>query len=110
MIQMSEVKVLRPTLPEGSRWMELLRPGVESKAVKVGYVRLRPGERIGEHNTGEREEVIYVVRGRGCLIAEDGRHPIEAGAVAYVPPNMRHDVENGGEEVLEYYYLTAPAP
>ena len=106
----TSVMVVRPLLAEGRRWVEVLRPGEDSRNLRVGVVRLQPGERVGEHSTGEREEVICVLRGSGLLVAEDGGHPFEAGSLVYVPPGMRHDVENRGDVVLEYIYLTASAP
>jgi oxalate decarboxylase/phosphoglucose isomerase-like protein (cupin superfamily) len=76
--------------------------------MRSGVVVLDPGESVGRHSTGSREELIVVLEGKGeLLIEEAGPLAIEAGLAAYVPPAMSHDVVNRGEVPLRYVYVVA---
>ena len=98
------IKVLRV----GSSSRELLsRPA--TRAVRVGLTYLLPGQSVGKHTTGQNEEVIVVLRGRGVLKADGGEHELSEGCVAYIGPETEHDVQNTGDGPMTYIYIVAPA-
>jgi mannose-6-phosphate isomerase-like protein (cupin superfamily) len=78
--------------------------------MRSGFVRLKPGGSVGWHTTGQNEEALVVLRGRGEARVEGqpGR-AIEAPMLVYIPPATRHNVANTGDEPLEYVYVVAPA-
>jgi len=78
--------------------------------MRSGFVRLKPGETVGWHTTGQNEEALVILRGEGAALV-DG-HPNQtfaAPALAYIPPVSRHNVQNTGKEQLECVYVVAPA-
>jgi mannose-6-phosphate isomerase-like protein (cupin superfamily) len=76
--------------------------------MRSGVVVLGPGESVGRHSTGTREELIVVLEGRGEVRIEGAAAlAIEAGLAAYVPPATAHDVVNRGEVPLRYVYVVA---
>ena len=97
------IRVLRT----GHRSRELL-PKALTAGVKVGLTYLRPGENVGLHNTGQNEEVLVVLAGRGLLKADGGEHELSEGCVAYIGPWTDHDVVNTGDRPLAYIYVVAP--
>lgn len=51
-----------------------------------------------------------VLRGGGeALIEGQPKHPFVAPALVYIPPATRHNVSSSGDELLEYFYVVAPA-
>jgi mannose-6-phosphate isomerase-like protein (cupin superfamily) len=87
----------------------LLRGSPQTTGMRSGFVRLQPGESVGQHSTGEHEEALVVLQGQGKAEVE-GRAamPISSRMLAYIPPRSRHNVTNTGTETLEYVYVVAP--
>jgi len=87
----------------------LLRGAPQTSGMRGGSVRLRPGESVGWHSTGQNEEALTILRGSGVANVEGHADvPIRANMVAYIPPGTRHNVTNMGNEVLEYVWIVAP--
>jgi mannose-6-phosphate isomerase-like protein (cupin superfamily) len=82
----------------------------ETVTMKCGANVLYAGESVGRHSTGDREEVLVVLSGRGVFvtIGEDD-HEIAENMVVYCPPRTEHDVINTGSEPLWYVYIVARA-
>ncbi len=79
----------------------------EARAISSSCVTLAPGQRVGEHTTEDREELLFVLEGEATLIAGNERTRIPAGHAAYVPPNTHHDVANETTDRVLYVYVTA---
>jgi len=90
-------------------YREILSGAPQSAGMRAGLVTLPPGEAVGRHNTGAREEVILVLEGAGRVEVEGGT-PLEVRApmAAYMPPHHEHDVINTGTEWMRYIYVVAP--
>jgi mannose-6-phosphate isomerase-like protein (cupin superfamily) len=81
----------------------------QTAGMRSGFVRLKPGESVGEHSTMEHEEALVVLQGEGKAEVE-GRPaiPIYSRMLTYIPPRSRHNVTNTGKGTLEYVYVVAP--
>lgn len=88
----------------------LLQGAPRTMGMRSGFVRLKAGETVGWHTTGQNEEALVILRGEGAALI-DGRpnQSFAAPALAYIPPATRHNVQNTGKELLEYVYVVAPA-
>ena len=88
----------------------LLQGIPQTAGMRSGFVRLKPRGAVGWHTTGQNEEALVVLRGRGEARVEGqpGR-AIEAPMLVYIPPATRHNVVNSGDGPLEYVYVVAPA-
>ena len=88
----------------------LLQGVPQTMGMRSGFVRLKPGEAVGRHTTGQNEEALVVLRGRGeaQIEGQPGR-AIAAPMLVYIPPATRRNVANTGNELLEYVYVVAPA-
>jgi len=82
----------------------------QTAGMRSGFVRLKPGETVGWHTTGQNEESLVILRGEGAAMIE-GQPALNfvAPALAYIPPATRHNVSNTGKQLLEYVYVVAPA-
>jgi len=88
----------------------LLQGPPETTGMRSGFVRLKHGETVGWHSTGKNEETLVILRGTGAtLIDGQTQKAFVAPAMVYIPPATRHNVQNTGEETLEYVYVVAPA-
>jgi mannose-6-phosphate isomerase-like protein (cupin superfamily) len=81
----------------------------KSRVLRSGQVVLRPGDAVGSHTTGDREELIIVLEGRGEMEADGfSTTLLEKGQVAYIPPQTQHNVFNRHSEILRYIYVVSP--
>ncbi len=92
-----------------SRDCPLLKGAPQTSGMRGGSVKLRPGESVGWHSTGEHEEALVILRGNGVANIE-GRAdvPVHEKMLAYIPPATKHNVTNTGTELLEYVWVVAP--
>jgi len=87
----------------------LLRGAPQTTGMRSGFVRLKPGETVGWHTTGQNEEALVILRGQGeALIEGQPKRAFTAPGFAYVPPATRHNIANTGRDLLEYVYVVAP--
>jgi len=87
----------------------LLKGAPQTSGMRGGSVKLKPSESVGWHSTGENEEALTILRGRGAANIEgQGDVALHEKMLAYIPPGTRHNVTNTGSEVLEYVWVVAP--
>ena len=99
------------TLPSLSeKYAELLSGPPESVSMQSGFVELLPGESVGSHSTGDREEMVVTISGKG-EVTSPGMDPLpmHPGCVVYNPPQTVHNVVNSGDCPLRYIYIVARA-
>lgn len=93
----------------GREWALLLGP--EAGGVKnatLGYATFPPGSAPPGHTHESEEEIVYVVRGRGRLIAPDCVVELEPGTAVYIPIGVEHATEADAREGLELVTVFAP--
>lgn len=85
----------------------LLEPesGLSGATQFVGYI---PTKRAPEHYH-LYDEVIYVLRGQGVLHVGDEQTPIGAGSCIHLTPELRHCLENTGDEEMRVLGVFRPA-
>jgi mannose-6-phosphate isomerase-like protein (cupin superfamily) len=87
----------------------LLKGAPQTAGMRSGFVRLKPGEAVGWHTTGEHEEALVILHGQGeARIEGEAALPVASAMEVYIPPATRHNVANTGHELLEYVYVVAP--
>lgn len=99
----------RITWRVGDGYLPLLEGPPGTRGMRSGRVVLKSGEDVGEHSTGDHEEIVIVLEGRGVACAA-GREPLplEAGQAVYVPPHTTHNMKNLDAPVFRYIYVVAP--
>jgi mannose-6-phosphate isomerase-like protein (cupin superfamily) len=76
--------------------------------MRSGFVRLKPGEAVGAHSTGDHEEALVILQGEGKAEVEGRTVAFSSKTEVYIPPRSRHNVTNTGTSTLEYVYVVAP--
>jgi quercetin dioxygenase-like cupin family protein len=108
--QMSHPQPLTLALECAKGDCPLLSGAPQTTGMRSGFVRLKPGENVGWHTTGQNEEALVILRGQGeADIDNRPKMALVAPRLAYIPPGTRHNVTNTGKELLEYVYVVAPA-
>ncbi|MCK4752223.1 MAG: cupin domain-containing protein [Planctomycetes bacterium] len=102
-------KVMVIDLNQSGEYQRLLGGEPQTCGMRSGRVYLKAGESCGEHSTGEREEILVFLSGKGLLlIGGEDSFEVGAGKVSYIPPDTIHDVKNTGDEALVYIYCVSP--
>jgi mannose-6-phosphate isomerase-like protein (cupin superfamily) len=70
-------------------------------------LRFSPG-RSDERSTGDSQELLFVVRGRGTLEAAGGIHELEPDTGAFLIPGETWSVDNHGPDDVVLVSVTAP--
>ena len=59
-------------------------------------------------NTGERQELLYVISGSGTLRLGGDEHPLDPGTAAHLLPDEEYAIDNESEEPLAVLSVLAP--
>ncbi len=81
----------------------------ESEFLTSGLTIFEPGEASSLHNHPESEEVNFIVRGDGEVVAEDGsRTPFASNTFMFIPKGIKHQHVNTGREPLWLVFVYGP--
>ena len=83
-----------------------MSPAVGSQSLSMVVQPLPTGKRIGVHMHERDEEVFFVHKGKGTVILDDKRTPVEEGSVVYIPPGPWHGFEANDD--MELVWLISP--
>jgi quercetin dioxygenase-like cupin family protein len=93
----------------GREWGLLLGPdNVAARNMTLGYAIFPSGSAPPGHVHLAEEEMIYVLSGRGRLVAPDMVVELEPGVAVYIPVGVEHATVAGDAEPL--HLLTAFSP
>jgi quercetin dioxygenase-like cupin family protein len=81
-------------------------PEVGSRRLSMVVQPLPTGKRIGVHMHERDEEVFFVHRGKGTVILDDKRTPVEEGSVVFIPPGTWHGFEANDD--MQLVWLISP--
>ncbi len=102
-----KVKLIK--LESTERYQRLFGKDSGTSGMKAGHVILKPGEDIGEHSTGGREEAIIILKGKGeAIVGRKESLYIEKDMALYIPPETAHNIKNTGPGIFEYIFITSP--
>jgi len=87
----------------------LLKGTPQTSGMRGGSVKLKPGESVGWHSTGNNEEALVILHGKGAANIEGQADvPLHEKMLVYIPPATKHNVTNTGAEIMEYVWVVAP--
>ncbi|MCD4831182.1 MAG: cupin domain-containing protein [Anaerohalosphaeraceae bacterium] len=97
-------------LIDSGEYQSIMKPPI-TFGMRSGRVYLPVGTDCGEHTTGDCEELLVFLIGKGIAIIGDNNRefPIGAGKVTYIPPQTKHNIKNTSDEPLSYVFCVAPA-
>jgi len=77
----------------------------DSRQFHSGYVVLEAGKEVGEHDTGNGEEMIVFLEGKAEVSYDGESKVVSAPAVALVPAHTSHNIKNRSEAPVRYVYV-----
>jgi mannose-6-phosphate isomerase-like protein (cupin superfamily) len=86
-----------------------LGPHVGCSVLEQNVLELAPGGST-ERGTGAREEVLFVLSGRGSLRLDEAEHALEPESGAYLAPGETYARRNPGDEPLRLVAVSIPDP
>ena len=107
----SKIRTTRIPVVSCSRAGRLVPP--QAKGLRAGSVILKPGEAMGWHSTGPREELLLALAGRVRIEVQPRRRRAQSvaltvGQCAFLPTRTPHRVVNQSRSIARYLYITAP--
>lgn len=72
-------------------------------ACKIMRASLEPGATIGVHTHETDSEIIFMLKGTGVVLYDDGRETLSAGSCHYCPKGHSHSLRNESDEAIEFY-------
>jgi mannose-6-phosphate isomerase-like protein (cupin superfamily) len=99
-----------PERREGAAtWRATLGPHVGCTVLEQNVLELAPGG-SAPRGTGEREEVLFVLSGRGTLRLGGDEHALEPESGAYLAPGETYELRSSGDEPLRLVAVSIPDP
>lgn len=78
------------------------------KHLQLVLMTLQPGDDIGEEVHDGHDQFFRIESGKGEVLIDGTRHPVEDDDAVIVPAGARHNVINTGAAPLKLYTLYAP--
>ena len=75
----------------------------EDGACKIMRASLEPGATIGVHTHETNSEIIFMLKGTGVVLYDDGKETLSAGNCHYCPKGHSHSLRNESDGVIEFY-------
>lgn len=103
-------KVCIIDLKNNPEYQKLLSGRPQTCGMRSGRVYLKAGEECGRHSTGQHEEMLAFLSGKGTALIGEKESPFDVGQgkISYIPPHTIHNVKNTGAEPLVYIYCVTP--
>jgi mannose-6-phosphate isomerase-like protein (cupin superfamily) len=93
----------------GRDWLHCIGPETTAaKNLTVGLSIFPAGSAPPGHVHETQEEVVYVLSGRGRLVAEEATVELEPGTCVYVPVGVHHATVSHGPEPLRLLCAFSP--
>ena len=93
----------------GRDWFYLLGPqNSAARNLAFGLADFPGGTLAASHTHEAEEEILYVISGRGAIIAREEEIPFEPGVAVFIPPGTPHRIRADGEETLRVVTVFSP--
>ena len=69
---------------------------------KILLGRLSPGSSIGMHTHDDSSEIIYILKGSGCVLFGDTKEALTEGSCHYCPMGQSHSLINDSDAELAF--------
>ncbi len=70
---------------------------------KILFGRLSPSSSIGMHPHDDGSEIIYILKGKGCVLFDDTKELLIEGSCHYCPMGHSHSLINDSDEDLIFF-------
>jgi quercetin dioxygenase-like cupin family protein len=73
-----------------------------------GLIRLKPGDRLGEHGHREVEEIFYFPEGSPLMVVNGVEHRVRPGDAFRLEPAETHNILNDSEDAVLVVFIKSP--
>ena len=80
----------------------------KSQNMSFGIADFPPQSYAPTHVHPEKEEITYILTGKGEMYFDGKPEAIEKGICVYIPPRVRHSINNKSDEVMKVVYVFSP--
>jgi len=77
----------------------------DSRQFHSGFVVLDAGKEVGEHETGNGEELVVLLEGEAEVSYGGESRSVSAPAVVLVPAHTKHNIRNRSTAPTRYLYI-----
>ena len=81
---------------------------VGATKISMGTNVTEVGSRIPLHTHTDSEEAMFVIQGRGKLVADGKEYDLYPGTAIYSPLGVEHEIINAGTEPFKIVWAYAP--
>ncbi len=93
----------------GRDWYYLLGPqNSAARNLAFGVAEFPAGTIAAPHVHAREEEIIFILSGRGAIVAGEQEIPLEPGVAVFIPPAIEHQIRVDGGEQLRLVTLFSP--
>lgn len=93
----------------GRDWFYLLGPQNSSaRNLVFGLAEFPAGTLAAAHVHAAEEEVVYILAGRGAILADGQEVALEPGVAIYIPPGLTHQIRADEPEPLRLVTVFSP--
>lgn len=93
----------------GRDWYYLLGPmNSQARSLAFGVAEFPAGTLAAVHTHAAEEEIIYILCGRGAILAGPKEVELEPGVAVYIPPGLAHQIRADAGEPLRLVTLFSP--
>lgn len=83
---------------------------VERDAVQINHAILPPGDSLPEHFSNSDVSLIIIGGKLSAQLGDQEAHIYGKGDILDVPFNIKMNISNGGDDILEFFIVKAPHP
>ncbi|WP_426613738.1 cupin domain-containing protein [Bradyrhizobium sp. McL0616] len=93
---------------DGGNIFIMVDPAKEANNLALGTQQLPKGSGIPVHRHPQRDEVFYILEGRGTVTLNDVRHSCEKGGMIFIPRNTWHGFSSADQELVLLWIMAPP--
>jgi quercetin dioxygenase-like cupin family protein len=93
----------------GRDWYYMLGPqNCRTENLTFGVADFPGGTLASAHTHDTQEEILYVLSGKGAIIAGEKEIRMVPGVAVFIPPMLSHQIRADGDETLRVVTLFSP--
>lgn len=106
-VKESEIEGTKRIPPRVSKVL-ICNKTVGATRISMGVNITEVGSRIPLHSHENQEEAMYVISGKGKLIADGEEYELTPGTAIFSPVGVKHEIVNTGDEPFKIVWAYGP--
>lgn len=81
---------------------------IEECTFSIHMTEWRKGGKVDTHKHEDATEAMFCISGHGKCMIDEKEYEFTPGSLMVAPPNMLHNIENDGDELLRVLCIFSP--